>query len=140
MESMLGFMKISFFGVVIMKIFQVAAEPIINVAFASTNLSDIEIASKSQHRDSYAYVFDNDIFMNLGRIAGGTLFILLNYLISPLGALKYVFIILGISQLVSAILIKRLNNVPVTNPKVDNYEESSGGRVPEPSDEAAYIG
>jgi YQGE family putative transporter len=114
--------KVSFLGIVLMKIFQVSAEPIINVSFAATNLSDIEKASAIQKRDSYSYVFDNDIFMNTGRIAGGVLFLLLNYLLSPIQALQFIFIILGVFQLVSSVLVKKLNRVklsPQAEPEVE---------------------
>ncbi len=112
-------MKISFVGVVVMKIFQVTAEPFINMAFAATNLSDIEKASKIENRDSYTYVFDNDIFMNFGRIFGGVCFLILNYLLSPIAALQYIFIILGLSQVFSSILIKKLTAIPVSELRKD---------------------
>mgnify|MGYP006902088089 CR=1 FL=1 len=45
-----------------MKVFQVASEPIINMAFSATHLSDIEKVSIMENRDSYSYVFNNDFF------------------------------------------------------------------------------
>jgi len=97
-----------------MKVCQVASEPIINIAFSSTNLSDIEKASKLEKRDSYTYVFDNEFFMNGGRILGGIVFIVINYAFSPMAALQYIFIILGLFQILSSIIIKKLTAIKVT--------------------------
>ncbi len=109
----LGVIKISFLGVIIMKISQVIAQPVVNTAFASTSMSDIGKSSAIEQRDSYAYVFDNELFMNIGRSIGGLLFIALNYLVSPTGALQYIFIIIGLFQILSALLIKKLTNINI---------------------------
>ncbi len=105
--------KISFIGVIVMKICQVIAEPVINVAYASTKLSNFEKASKIESRDSYTYVFDNEMFVGLGRILGGVVFIVLNYWVSPIGALQYVFIILGLLQIITALIIKKVTGIKV---------------------------
>jgi hypothetical protein len=96
-----------------MKISQVIAQPVVNTAFASTSLSDIGKSSAIEQRDSYTYVFDNELFMNIGRSIGGLLFIAMNYLISPTGALQYIFIIIGLFQILSAYLIKKLTNINI---------------------------
>jgi len=108
-----GIVKISFLGVIFMKITQVIAQPLVNTAFASTSMSDIGKSSAIEQRDSYTYIFDNELFMNIGRSIGGILFIALNYLISPTGALQYIFIIIGLFQIISAVLIKKLTNINI---------------------------
>jgi MFS family permease len=118
-ELIWNMVKVSFLGVIIMKIFQVTAEPIINVSYSSTNLSDIEKATAIEKRDSYTYVFDNELFMNGGRIFGGLIFIAINYLLSPIGALQYIFIILGLFQLITVYLIKKLTSY--------NLQKTGGG-------------
>ncbi len=113
-EMIFSFMKVSFLGVIAMKVCQVIAEPIINIAYASTNLSDIEKVSKTEKRVGYTYIFDNEIFMNLGRTLGGVLFIIINYAFSPMSALQYIFIILGLFQVLSSVLVKKLTAIRVT--------------------------
>jgi len=114
-ELVFNVFKISFLGVIIMKISQVTAEPVINMAYASTKLSDFEKAAAIENRDSYTYVFDNELFVGLGRIFSGILFITLNNLISSIGALQYVFIILGLLQIITALIIKKLTNVRISS-------------------------
>jgi len=110
-ETFLDLVKYSFLGVIVMKICQVTAEPVINVAYASTKLSNFEKASKIEDRDSYTYVFDNEIFVGIGRILGGVLFIMLNNYISPIGALQYVFVILGGLQIITSLIIKKVTAI-----------------------------
>jgi MFS transporter, YQGE family, putative transporter len=112
-ELVLTVVKVSFLGVIAMKVCQVIADPIINIAFTSTNLSDIEKASKIENRVSYTYVFDNEIFLTVGRILGGLVFIVINYAFSPMAALQYIFIILGVFQILSSILVKKLTAIKV---------------------------
>lgn len=112
-EILFSIAKISFLGIIAMKICQVIAEPIINIAYSSTNLSDIEKASKIENRVGYTYIFDNEIFMNIGRGVGGLLFIIINYALSPMAALQYIFIILGVFQVLSSVLIKKLTAIKV---------------------------
>lgn len=102
-------MKIAAIGVIFMKVMQVCSEPMINVSNSATNLSDIEKASKNENRDSYTYVFDNDIFVNLGRILGGAAFIFIELAYSPETALQYIFLVLGCLQIISAYLIRKQN-------------------------------
>ena len=106
-------LKISFLGVIFMKASQLISEPLIIMSYAATNLSNIGKASKLENRDSYTYVFDNEITMNIGRIIGGLVFIAINFWVSPIGALQFIFIILGAIQIISSILVKKLTAVKV---------------------------
>jgi YQGE family putative transporter len=113
-KMFLELVKYSFLGVIIMKICQVAAEPVINVAYASTKLSNFEKATKIENRDSYTYVFDNEVFVGVGRIMGGLVFISLNYWVSSIGALQYIFIILGLLQIITSLIIKKVTAIKVS--------------------------
>jgi YQGE family putative transporter len=97
---------VSFLGVIIMKVGQVIADPLIHSSFRATYLTSVENAALEENRDSYTYIMDNEYFMNGGRIFGGMLFLLLTSLISDMGALRFTFIILASIQLLSAFLIK----------------------------------
>lgn len=106
-----GGIAISFIGVMIMKITQVIADPMIHSAFRATYLTSCEKASLIEKRDSYSYIMDNEYFMNGGRIFGGGIFIFITASISNIIALQYTFIILALIQLISAYLIEKLNKV-----------------------------
>ncbi len=116
-EMILSVLKISFLGVLFMKASQLIAEPLIIMSYSATCLSNIGKVSKIENRDSYTYVFDNEITMNLGRIIGGLVFIAINFWVSPIGALQFIFVILGATQIVSSILAKKLTAVKVKNTK-----------------------
>ncbi len=108
-----GSIVVSFAGVIIMKITQVIADPMIHSAFRATLLTSCEKASIIEKRDSYSYIMDNEYFMNGGRIFGGAIFIFLTQIISGITALRYTFIILALIQLMSSFLIQKINKVKV---------------------------
>jgi len=84
-EMLFGLITLSFLGVVMMKVCQVIADPMIHSAFRATYLSSIEWSSQMEKKDSYAFVMDNEYFMNGGRICGGLVFLVLASLITSGG-------------------------------------------------------
>jgi YQGE family putative transporter len=84
-ELLLGIVTISFIGVVVMKVCQVVADPMIHSSFRATYLSSIEWSSEIEGKDSYTFVMDNEYFMNGGRIFGGLLFLVLATLMTSGG-------------------------------------------------------
>ncbi len=122
----LGF-SISFLGVIVMKVSQVIADPMVHSAFRATYISSCGKMSVVEKRDSYSYIMDNEYFMNGGRIFGGFVFLVATYLFykagnatgglaealsvdnSDVSALRFTFVILAIMQLLSAFLVQKLN-------------------------------
>lgn len=76
-EMLFGFATLSFLGVVLMKICQVVADPMIHSSYRATYLTSIEQSSLIEKKDSYSFVMDNEYFINGGRIFGGLLFLIL---------------------------------------------------------------
>ncbi len=107
-EKLFEFLTISFLGVIMMKIGQVIADPMVHSSFRATFLTSIEKSSIAENRDSYSFIMDNEYFMNGGRIFGGVVFLLITHIIDDLTALRYTFIILALMQLISAYLIRKL--------------------------------
>jgi YQGE family putative transporter len=106
-DKIFGVIAVSFLGVIVMKVCQVIADPMVHSAFRATYLTNAEKSSLTQKRDSYTYIMDNEYFMNGGRIFGGLIFLLLTTYISDISALRFTFIILAIMQLFSAYLIRK---------------------------------
>lgn len=124
----LGF-TVSFIGVIMMKISQVVADPMVHSAFRATYISSCDKMSVIEKRDSYSYIMDNEYFMNGGRIFGGFIFVVTTYLFykanngmggiaealsvnnQDVSALRYTFIILALMQLLSAFLVQKINAV-----------------------------
>lgn len=107
-DLLFDFLAISFLGVIVMKIGQVIADPMVHSSFRATFLSSIEKSSRDESKESYSFIMDNEYFMNGGRIFGGVVFLLLTHFISDMGALRYTFIILALIQLISAFLVNKL--------------------------------
>jgi MFS transporter, YQGE family, putative transporter len=107
-ELLFNFLAISFLGVIIMKIGQVIADPMVHSSFRATFLTSIDKSSIAENRDSYSFIMDNEYFMNGGRIFGGIVFVLITYYINDITALRYTFIILALIQLISAFLVNKL--------------------------------
>ncbi len=107
-NMMFDFLAVSFLGVIVMKIGQVIADPMVHSSFRATFLSSIEKATRDEKKESYSFIMDNEYFMNGGRIFGGVVFLLLTYYIDDIGALRYTFIILALIQLVSAFIVGKL--------------------------------
>jgi YQGE family putative transporter len=124
-------LSVSFLGVIMMKISQVVADPMVHSAFRATYMSSCDKISVLENRDSYTYIMDNEYFMNGGRIFGGFVFLVITYLFYKMGngigglsealsvnnhdvsALRFTFIILAFMQLLSAFLIQKLNKISV---------------------------
>ena len=112
---LLGFVAVSFLGVVVMKIGQVIADPMIQSSFKATYLTSIEKMSLTENKNIYAYIMDNEFFLNGGRIFGSAVFLLIMQFMNHIIALKYIFIILALTQFLSAFLIRRLTLFKVVN-------------------------
>ena len=81
----------------------------------------IDVVSKIEKRNEYAYILSHEIGMFIGRAFGMLMFIALAYFGSEIFALKYALIIVGGLQLLSLPLAK--NIVKVSNEKIDNKIE-----------------
>jgi len=135
-------LTVSFIGVIMMKISQVVADPMVHSAFRATYISSCDKMSVIEKRDSYSYIMDNEYFMNGGRIFGGFVFLVTTYLFyrasngagglsealsvnnHDVSALRYTFIILALMQLLSAFLIQKINKISV-NPQVETKDTVS---------------
>ncbi len=113
-DLLFDFLAISFLGVIVMKIGQVIADPMVHSSFRATFLSSIEKATRDEKKESYSFIMDNEYFMNGGRIFGGVVFLLLMYFIDDIGALRYTFIILALIQLFSALIVSKLSKMGKT--------------------------
>lgn len=126
-DLLFDFLAVSFLGVIVMKVGQVIADPMVHSSFRATFLSSIEKSTRDESKESYAFIMDNEYFMNGGRIFGGVVFLLLTQLIDDIGALRYTFIILALIQLVSAYLVNKLAHMGATAQDVEpEFTEISG--------------
>ncbi len=130
-ELLFDFLAVSFLGVIVMKIGQVIADPMVHSSFRATFLSSIEKATNEEKKESYSFIMDNEYFMNGGRIFGGFVFLILTYLIDDMGALRYTFIILALIQLISALLVSKLGKMGKTAGDIEPEFTEIPAEIPE---------
>lgn len=95
-------------GIIFLKVFQVMADPLTHSSFRATMFTSVERAAHIEKRHPYTYMMDNEYFLNGGRIAGGGVFLLLNFLGSQEIALRYSLLILALMQFGSVYLTEYL--------------------------------
>ena len=103
----------SAFGVIVFVLCKVLFQPIHDLAYYPTMMKAIDVVSKIEKRNEYAYILSHEIGMFIGRAFGMLMFIALAYFGSEIFALKYALIIVGGLQLLSLPLAK--NIVKVSN-------------------------
>lgn len=88
-------------GVVIFMLFLLLAKPLLDMAYFPIQFSVIDILSKKEKRNVYAYILNHEVGLYAGRFLGAATFIFLAYYFSTEVALRYAIIIIAILQLLS---------------------------------------
>ena len=70
----------------------------------------IDLVSKKEGRNEYAYIMSHEIGLFIGRAIGLILFILLAYYVSETFALKYALVIVALIQIISIPLAKNITS------------------------------
>ncbi|MDR2556798.1 MAG: MFS transporter [Bacteroidales bacterium] len=95
-------------GVILFILCKVFFQPLHDLAYFPTMMRTIDIVSKIENRNEYAYIMSHEIGLFVGRALGMLLFIVLAWSISEIFALKYALIIVGALQLLSLPLAKHI--------------------------------
>ncbi len=88
-------------GVIIFVLCKVLFAPLHDIAYFPTQMRVIDVVSKIEKRNEFAYIFNHEFGLYVGRFIGLVLFIYLDTYISEGFALKYALIIIGVLQLAS---------------------------------------
>jgi YQGE family putative transporter len=96
-------------GILLLKVFQAPADPLTHSSFRATLFTSVERAAAVERRHPYAYTLDNEYWLNGGRIAGGGVFLLLDFAGSGEMALRYTLLILALLQFGSVYLVRYLS-------------------------------
>ncbi|MBS1490338.1 MAG: MFS transporter [Bacteroidetes bacterium] len=100
-------------GVIIFVLCKVLFTPLHDIAYFPFEMRTIDVVSKIENRNEFAYIFNHEFGLYLGRFIGLVLFICLAQYVSEDFALKYALIIIAIVQLASIPLAKHI--VTLTN-------------------------
>ncbi|HWZ14739.1 MAG TPA: hypothetical protein VNW95_05825 [Mucilaginibacter sp.] len=98
------------------------AKPLLDIAYFPIQMKVIDYLSVLENRNQYAYFFNHEFGLYIGRLLGCGLFIFLALYISDVVALKYALPIVGVLQVLSIFVAKHvLKQIPetVAIPEVD---------------------
>jgi MFS transporter, YQGE family, putative transporter len=98
----------SAFGVMVFVLCKVLFAPLHDIAYFPTEMRVIDVVSKIEKRSEFAYIFNHEFGLYVGRFFGLILFIGLASYVSEMFALKYALIIIAILQLASIPVAKHI--------------------------------
>ncbi len=97
-------------GVMIFVLCKVLFAPLHDIAYYPTEMRVIDVVSKIENRSEFAYIFNHEFGLYVGRFLGLMLFIILATYVSETFALKYALIIIALLQLVSIPVARHIIN------------------------------
>jgi len=75
--------------------------PLHDIAYFPIQMKVIDVLSKKENRNEFAYIFNHEFGLFIGRVFGLVLFLLLTHYVSDVFALKYSLLIIALLQLIS---------------------------------------
>lgn len=95
-------------GVIVFVLCKLLFTPLHDIAYFPTQMRVIDIVSKIEKRNEFAYIFNHEFGLYVGRFFGLGLFIVLATYVSESFALKYALIIIAVLQLASIPMAKHI--------------------------------
>jgi len=100
--------ELSMFGVMIFVLCKVFFQPLHDLAYYPIMMKVIDVVSKRENRNQYAYILNHEFGLYAGRVVGLGLFIYLALNVSETFALRYALIIVAVIQVFSIPLAKNI--------------------------------
>jgi YQGE family putative transporter len=100
--------ELSVTGVIVFVLCKVFFQPMHDLAYYPIMMKVIDIVSKRENRNDYAYILNHEFGLYIGRIVGLGLFIFLALNVSETFALRYSLIIVALVQMLSILLAKNI--------------------------------
>ncbi len=100
--------ELSMAGVMVFVLCKVFFQPLHDLAYYPIMLKVIDVVSKRESRNQYAYILNHEFGLYAGRIIGLGLFIFLALRVSEVFALRYALIIVALIQLLAIPLAKNI--------------------------------
>lgn len=98
----------SAFGVIVFVLCKVLFMPLHDIAYFPIQMQVIDILSERENRSKYAYIFNHEFGLYVGRFFGLVLFISLAFYVSKDFALRYSLVIVALIQMLSIPLAKNI--------------------------------
>jgi MFS transporter, YQGE family, putative transporter len=86
-------------GVIVFVLCKVLFQPLHDIAYFPIQMRVIDVVSKKEDRNEFAYIFNHEFGLFIGRFLGLGLFIVLATYVSQIFALKYSLIVIAILQI-----------------------------------------
>ncbi|MFL9482567.1 MFS transporter [Chitinophagaceae bacterium LWZ2-11] len=93
-------------GVILFMLFLLLAKPMLDISYFPIQFSVIDILSKLEKRNEFAYILNHEAGLYVGRFIGAGTFIVLAYYYSTEIALRYALIFIALAQLFSIFIAK----------------------------------
>ncbi|MET0393935.1 MAG: MFS transporter [Chitinophagaceae bacterium] len=113
-------------GVILFILLLLIAKPLMDLAYFPIQFKVIDIVSKIEKRGEFAYILNHEAGLYAGRFLGAGTFLLLAYLVSTEAALRYAIVIIGLLQLCSIFVAKR---IIAEGKKLTTTMEPEGGEM-----------
>jgi len=95
-------------GVIIFVLCKVLYQPLHDISYFPIQMKVINLLAEKNKRSEFAYIFNHEFGLYIGRFLGLALFIILAYRISETVALKYSLIVIGLVQMLSIPLARHI--------------------------------
>jgi YQGE family putative transporter len=106
--SIVNGIELSVMGVMVFVLCKVFFQPLHDLAYYPIMMKVIDVVSKRENRNQYAYILNHEFGLYAGRVAGLGLFIFLAFSVSEIFALRYSLIIVALLQMLSIPLAKNI--------------------------------
>lgn len=100
--------ELSMVGVMVFVLCKVFFQPLHDLAYFPIMMKVIDVVSKLENRNKYAYILNHEFGLYAGRVVGLGLFIFLALVVSETFALRYSLIIVAIVQLLAIPLARNI--------------------------------
>ena len=100
--------ELSMIGVMVFVLCKVFFQPLHDLAYYPIMMKVIDVVSKRENRNNYAYILNHEFGLYAGRVIGLGLFIFLAFYVSESFALRYSLIIVAVLQMISIPLAKNI--------------------------------
>lgn len=95
-------------GVIVFVLCKVLFQPLHDIAYFPIQMKVINVLASKENRNEFAYIFNHEFGLYIGRFIGLVLFIYLAFYVSESFALKYALIIVALVQLLSIPMAKHI--------------------------------
>ena len=95
-------------GVIIFMFLLLISRPVLDIAYFPIQLKVIDVLSKLENRNEFSYILNHEFGLFAGRLIGASTFLGIAFFVNADIALRYALLIIGVLQLISIPVAKRL--------------------------------